>query len=114
MTVSEFLGTLFASFVNLSAPVLLVMLIGIAAIVGLPVIWKSWLERRGDRIAGQEERGWGWLEPVERLEPVVREVERKSNLDEVQALDASDDGMDPFAELGRLLTEATKPAEEDK
>ena len=54
------------------------------------------------------------MEPVERLEPVEREVERKSNLDEVQAIDASDDGMDPFAELGRLLTEATKPAEEDK
>ena len=87
MTTSEFLESLFASFVNLPAPALLVMLISIAVIVGLLVIWKSWLGRREDRIAAQEERDWDWLEPVERLEPLEREFERKSSLDAVQALD---------------------------
>ncbi len=95
MTISEFLESLFTSFVNLPASALLVMLISIAVIVGLLVIWKSWLGRREDRIAAQEERDWDWLEPVERLEPLEREFERKSSLDAVPVLNGVQGNDEP-------------------
>ena len=112
MTVSGFLDSLFAGFDNLPTLVLLVVLISIAARIGLTVIWEGRKERiteikREDRIAAQGQRDWDWLERSE------RGFERKSNLDEVHALDASED-IDPIAELRRLLAEYKKPTEEDK
>ena len=110
MTVSGFLDSLFAGFDNL--PTRAGYVISIAARIGLTVIWEGRKERiteikREDRIAAQGQRDWDWLERSE------RGFERKSNLDEVHALDASED-IDPIAELRRLLAEYKKPTEEDK
>ena len=115
MKVSEFLGSLIDGFGTVPAPALLVMAMSVAVIVGLPVIWKGWLERliemkRKDRVPVQEERDWDWME---RLKPLEREFERKSNLDAVRTPDAGED-IDPIADLRRLLAEYKNPAEEDK
>ena len=78
-------------------------------------MWKGWLERligmkRKDRFPVQEESDWDWME---RLKPLEREFERKSNVDAVRTPDAGKD-IDPIADLRRLLAEAKYPSEEEK